>query len=89
LWLIPAVAVLLPTRPPRSETSLEAISLPAAEVSRLYSAAEAWAAPTAIPWEALWLVVGSFRFRRNLLSTAVPFVPTLPRSSVCSDSLCR
>jgi beta-lactamase regulating signal transducer with metallopeptidase domain len=89
LWLIPAIGVLLPTRPPRPDTALEAIRLPGEEVSRgLYSAAEAWAAPTAIPWEALWLagvaawvavqLVGSFRFRRNLSSTAAQFVSSSP-----------
>lgn len=89
LWLIPAFGVLLPTRPPRPETALEAIRLPGEEVSRgLYSAAEAWAAPTAIPWETLWLagvaawvavrLVSSVRFRRNLLSTAAPYVPSSP-----------
>jgi len=89
LWLIPAIGVLLPMRPIRPETPLEAIPLPAAEVSRgLYSAAEAWAAPPAIPWEALWLagvvvwvvllLVSSARLRRDLLSTATPFVPRSP-----------
>jgi beta-lactamase regulating signal transducer with metallopeptidase domain len=87
LWLIPAVGVLLPTRPPRPETVLETIQLPGAEVSRgFYSAVEAWEAPTAIPWVTLWLVgvgvwlavqlVRSVRFRRTLLASAVPFVPS-------------
>jgi beta-lactamase regulating signal transducer with metallopeptidase domain len=85
LWLIPAVGVLLPTRPPRPETPLETIRLPAEEVSRgLYSAVEAWQAPSTIPWEALWLagavvwlavqLIRSARFRRKLYATAAPFV---------------
>jgi beta-lactamase regulating signal transducer with metallopeptidase domain len=87
LWLIPAIGVLLPTRPPRPETALEAIRLPGEELSRgLYSATEAWAAPSAIPWEALWLagvvawlavqLVRSALFRRGLLATVTPFVPS-------------
>jgi beta-lactamase regulating signal transducer with metallopeptidase domain len=87
LWLIPALAVFLPTRPPRPETPLETIRLPAEEVSRgLYAAVEAWQAPSTIPWEALWLagvgawvvvqLVRSARFRRNLHATATPFVPS-------------
>jgi beta-lactamase regulating signal transducer with metallopeptidase domain len=87
LWLIPAIGVLLPTRPPRPETALEAIRLPGEELSRgLYSATEAWAAPSAIPWEALWLagvvawvavqLLRSARFRRDLLATATHFVPS-------------
>ena len=87
LWLIPAIGVLLPTRPPRPETALEAIRLPGEELSRgLYSATEAWAAPSTIPWEAAWLagvvvwivvqIVRSVRFRRDLLATATPFVPS-------------
>ena len=87
LWLIPAIGVLLPTRPPRPETPLETIRLPAEEVSRgMYSAVEAWAAPSQIPWEALWLagaciwiavqLVRSARFRRNLYATATPLVPS-------------
>jgi beta-lactamase regulating signal transducer with metallopeptidase domain len=66
---------------------LEAVQLPGEELSRgLYSAAEAWAAPTAIPWEALWLagvivwvavqLFRSAQFRRDLLAKATPFVPT-------------
>jgi beta-lactamase regulating signal transducer with metallopeptidase domain len=89
LWLIPAIGALLPMRPPRPESPLEAIRLPAEEASRgLYSAAEAWAAPTAIPWEALWLAgvavwvallfVRSARFRRDLASTTTPFVTSSP-----------
>ncbi|HSC16041.1 MAG TPA: M56 family metallopeptidase [Gammaproteobacteria bacterium] len=87
LWLIPAIGVLLPTRPPRPETALETIRWPGEELSRgLYSATEALAAPNAIPWEALWLAgvvawvaVQLFRsahFRRDLLATARPFVPS-------------
>jgi beta-lactamase regulating signal transducer with metallopeptidase domain len=87
LWLIPAIGVLLPTRPPRPASALEAIRLPGEEMSRgLYSATEAWAAPTAIPWEALWLAgvvawvavltLRSARFRRHLLATATPFAPS-------------
>jgi beta-lactamase regulating signal transducer with metallopeptidase domain len=87
LWLIPAVGVLLPTRPPRPETALEAIRLPGEELSRgLYSATGAWAAPSAIPWEALWLagvvvwlavqLFRSARFRREISATASPFVPS-------------
>ena len=87
LWLIPAIGVLLPMRPTRPETLLETIPLPGAEVSRgVYSAAETWAAPSAVPWETLWLVgmaiwvvvqlVRSARFRRSLLATATPFVPS-------------
>ena len=87
LWLIPAIAVFLPTRPPRPETPLESIRLPAEEVSRGLSAAvEAFQAPSAIPWEALWLagvgawvvvqLVRSARFRRNLHATATHFVPS-------------
>ena len=89
LWLIPAIGVLLPMRPPRPETLLETIPLPGAEVSRgLYTAAEIWAAPSAVPWEALWLagvavwvavqLVRSARFRGSLLATATPFVPSSP-----------
>jgi beta-lactamase regulating signal transducer with metallopeptidase domain len=89
LWLIPAIGVLLPMRPPRPESPLEAIPLPAEEVSRgLYSAAEAWAAPPSIPWEALWLAgvvawvallfVRSARFHRDLVSTAAPFATSSP-----------
>ena len=86
LWLIPAIGVLLPTRPPRPETVLETIPLPAAaEVSRgVSSAVEAWAAPSTISWEALWLagvclwvavqLVRSARFRRHLQTTATRFV---------------
>src|SRR5262245_2772551 len=85
LWLIPAIAVFLPTRPPRPETPLETIRLPAEEVSRgLYAAVETWQAPNTIPWEALWLagvcawvavqLVRSARFRRDLHATATPFV---------------
>jgi beta-lactamase regulating signal transducer with metallopeptidase domain len=87
LWLIPAIAMLLPTRPPRPETALEAIRLPGEELSRgVYSATEAWAAPSAVPWEALWLagvvvwvavqLFRSARFHRDLLATATPFVPS-------------
>jgi beta-lactamase regulating signal transducer with metallopeptidase domain len=87
LWLIPAIGVLLPTRPPRPETALEAIRLPGEELSRgLYSATEAWAAPSAIAWEALWLagvvawlavqLVRSALFRRGLQATVTPFVPS-------------
>jgi beta-lactamase regulating signal transducer with metallopeptidase domain len=87
LWLIPALGVLLPTRPPRPETALEAVRMPGDELSRgLYSATEAWAAPSAIPWEALWLagviawvavqLFRSARFRGDLLATATPFVPS-------------
>jgi beta-lactamase regulating signal transducer with metallopeptidase domain len=96
LWFIPAVGVLLPTRPPRPETVLEAIQLPGAEVSRgLFSAAEAWEAPTAIPWVTLWLVgVGAWlavqllrnvRFRRTLLAAATPFVPGSPAIKALLD----
>jgi bla regulator protein blaR1 len=87
LWLIPAIGVLLPTRPPRPETPWETIRLPAEEVSRgVYSAVEAWQPPSTIPWEALWLagvcvwvavqLLRSARFRRNLYATATPFVPS-------------
>jgi beta-lactamase regulating signal transducer with metallopeptidase domain len=87
LWLIPAIGVLLPTRPPRPETALETIRLPGEELSRgLYSATEAFAAPSAIPWEALWVagvvawlavqLIRSARFRRGLFATATAFVPT-------------
>ena len=87
LWLIPAIGALLPTRPPRPETPLETIRLPAEEVSRsVYSAVEAWQAPSTIPWEALWLagvgvwiavqLISSVRFRRNLYATAAPFAPS-------------
>jgi bla regulator protein blaR1 len=87
LWLIPAIGVLLPMRPTRPETLVETIPLPGAEVSRgVYSAAETWTAPSAVPWEALWLVgiaiwvvvqlARSARFRRSLLATATPFVPS-------------
>jgi beta-lactamase regulating signal transducer with metallopeptidase domain len=89
LWLIPAIGLLLPTRPPRPPTPLEAIRLPGQEVSRgLYSAAETWQATNAVPWEALWLagvvvwiavlLVRSVRSRRDVLSTATPFVPISP-----------
>jgi beta-lactamase regulating signal transducer with metallopeptidase domain len=89
LWLIPAIGVLLPSRPPRPETPLEAIRLPAEEISRgLYTAVEAWQAPSTVPWEALWLagvvvfiVVQLFRsaqFHRDLLATATPFAPSSP-----------
>ena len=87
LWLIPAIGVLLPTRPPRPETALEAIRLPGEELSQgLYAATEAWAAPTAIPWEALWLagvvvwlavqLLRGARFRRDHQATATLFVPS-------------
>ena len=87
LWLIPAVGLLLPMRPPRPATPLEAIRLPGEEVSReLHTVAEAWEASSTIPWEMLWLVgviawlavqlVRSARFRRTLLSTATPFIPS-------------
>jgi bla regulator protein BlaR1 len=87
LWLLPAIGVLLPTRPPRPETVLETIPLPAAaDVSRgLSSAVETWAAPSTISWQTLWLIgvcvwltvqlVRSARFRRHLRATATPFVP--------------
>jgi len=89
LWLIPAIGLLLPTRPPRPATPLEALQLPGEEVSRgLYSAAGAWEAPNAVPLEALWLagavvwvavqLVRSARFRRDVVSTATPFVPSAP-----------
>src|SRR5690242_9280999 len=76
LWLIPAIGALLPMRLSRPDTPLEAMRLPAAEMSRgIYTAAEAWVAPTSIPWEALWLVgvvvwitmlvVRSVRFHRG------------------------
>lgn len=89
LWLIPAIGLLLPTRPPRPVTALEAIRLPGEEVARgLYSAAGAWDVPNAIPWEALWLagavawvavqLVRSARFRGDLVSTAMPFMPSSP-----------
>ena len=88
LWLIPAIGLLLPTRPPRPATPLEAIRLPG-EVSReLHSAAATWEVPNAVPWEALWLagaavwiavqLVRSVRFRRDLRSTATPFIPSSP-----------
>jgi beta-lactamase regulating signal transducer with metallopeptidase domain len=86
LWLIPAIGVLLPMRPPRPETALEALRLPGDELSRdIYSAAEAFVEPSSIPWDALWLVgvvtwlavqlVRTARLRRDLLATATPFAP--------------
>jgi len=94
LWLIPAIGVLLPMRPLRPESPLDAIQLPAIQLpaeevtTSIYTAAEAWAVPTSIPWEALWLVgvvvwvallfVRSTRFRRDLVSTATPFVARSP-----------
>jgi len=89
LWLIPAIGALLPMRPPRPATPLEAIPLPVAEVSQGFnSAAAALQTPSAIPWEALWLagvalwvavqIVRSARFRRHLHSTATPFVASTP-----------
>src|SRR5262245_31958724 len=90
LWLIPAIGVLLPMRPLRPESPLDALQLPAIRqpaeevTTSIYTAAEAWAVPTSIPWEALWLAgvvvwvallfVRSTRFRRDLVSTATPFV---------------
>jgi bla regulator protein blaR1 len=62
LWLIPLIGVLLPARPPRPATPLEAIRLPGAEISEaLNSAAETLATPTGLPLEWLWLAgVGAF-----------------------------
>jgi beta-lactamase regulating signal transducer with metallopeptidase domain len=85
LWLIPAIGVLLPTRPPRPETALEAIRLPGEELSRgIYTATEALQASTAVPWDALWLAGAvvwvavqlwrAAQFRRDLLATATAFV---------------
>ena len=89
LWLIPAIGVLLPMRPTRPATPLEAIPLPVDEVERgFHSAAEALQTTSAIPWEVMWLAgaaawvamqfVRSARFRRKLLSTSSPFVPSSP-----------
>lgn len=89
LWLVPAIGVLLPTRPPRPGTLLDTISLPGAEVSRnLYAAAGTWEAPSVLPWEALWLagaavwaamqLARSIRFRRTLAATAAPFAASSP-----------
>jgi bla regulator protein blaR1 len=89
LWLIPAIGAVLPTRPPRPESLLETIRLRGGEVPReLYSAAEAWVAPSDVPWEALWLagmavwvttrVIRSVRFRQSLRSTSGPFVTNAP-----------
>ena len=62
LWLIPLIGVLLPARPPRPATPLEAIQLPGGEVSdALYSAAESFGTPSGLPLEWLWLAgVGIF-----------------------------
>jgi bla regulator protein blaR1 len=88
LWLIPLIGALLPMRPPRPGSPLEAIPLQAGDVTRgIYTAAESWA-PTTIPWEALWLavavawiallIVRSIRFHRDLVSTATPFATRSP-----------
>ena len=84
LWLIPALAVVLPARPPRPATPLDVIPLPGADISReLAAAAQTWTAPTAFPWEWLWLagvaavlvvqLVRVARFRRLARATAEPF----------------
>ena len=84
LWLIPLIGVLLPARPLRPVTPLEAIRLPGGEVSdALYSAAESFGRPSGLPWEWLWLAgVGIFlavqlvraaRFHEMVRSTAAPF----------------
>jgi bla regulator protein blaR1 len=84
LWLIPALAVLLPARPPRPATPFDIIRLPGGELSGdLRAAAETWTAPTTFPLEWLWLagvgaviavqLVRVVRFERLARSTARPF----------------
>ena len=85
LWLLPALAVLLPAGMPRPATPLDVIRLPGEAASRdWYAAAATWtAAPTGLPWEWLWLtgagvwisiqLVSVVRFRRMVRATAEPF----------------
>jgi beta-lactamase regulating signal transducer with metallopeptidase domain len=86
LWLIPAIAIVLPARPPRPATPLDAIGGLSGEAlpRDFQAAAETWTAATGgLPWQWLWLagaaavlsiqLVRVVRFQRLVRSTAEPF----------------
>ena len=87
LWALPLIRVLLPDRPERSGTVLEAIGVPTENLQTEFIPTpniELSAMPMEFPWEWVWLagvsawlvlrLITWLRFRQALLNTATPLV---------------